>query len=88
MAYYHFILHKFMTHGGEAVTDTEIWTLQQLFHLSLHLKLFVSSVMPLQHHHQGAVIKRWLGLKNMHILVPARCLSNIYYKQTDGHQEF
>lgn len=43
--------------------------------------------MPPQHH-QGAVIERCLGLENMHVLVPAHCLSNIYYEQTDGHQEF
>lgn len=87
-----------MTHGGKAVTNTEIWTLQQLlcrgekkrkklFHVNLHLELFVSPVMLLQHH-QGAVIKRWLGLKNVPVLVRAHCLSNIYYEQTDGHQEF
>lgn len=43
--------------------------------------------MPLPHH-QGSAIKCWLGLKNVHVLVRAHCLSNIYYEQTDGHQEF
>ena len=83
-----------MTHGGKAVTDTEIWTLQQTlwrkkksFHVNLDLELFVSSVTALQHH-QGAAIKRWQGLKNVHAPVCAHCRSNIYYEQTDGHQEF
>lgn len=49
---------------------------KKLFHVNLHLELFVRSAMPPQHH-QGAVIERGLGLKNMHVLVPAHCLSNI-----------
>lgn len=89
MAHYHLILHN-LWHKGE-----NHWLILKyghfsnhyaekikVYHANLHFEHFVSSVMLLQHHHV-AVIKLKLCIMHHSLCI----VSDIYYEQTDGHQE-